>query len=266
MKKFPLLLCLIYLVTTSFYPSGSENQKSLQTLSVKEIKLTPKKNFSPKSPAEEIYKQLQFTDETLNFEVFEKAYLGFQNLKKSGKLQPTANLLSVCDFSLSSNKKRLWVINLDEKKVLFNTLVAHGKGTGEEFATQFSNVEDSHQSSLGFYITEQAYIGDNGYSMRLFGMDKGYNDAALERCIVMHGANYVSEDFIKAEKRLGRSWGCPAVPRELAEPIINTIKNQTCLFIYYPDQNYLAGSQWLKGSEQKDQILDSLEQQKMATN
>lgn len=266
MKKFPLLLCLIYLVTTSFYPSGSENKKSLQPLSVKEIKLTPKKNFSPKNPAEEIYRQLQFADERLNFEVFKKAYLGFQNLKKSGKLQPTANLLSVCDFSLSSNKKRLWVINVDEKKVLFNSLVAHGKGTGEEFATQFSNVENSHQSSLGFYITEQTYTGDNGYSLRLFGMDKGYNDAALERCIVMHGANYVSEDFIKAEKRLGRSWGCPAVPRELAEPIINTIKNQTCLFIYYPDQNYLAGSQWLKGTEAKDKILDSVEQQKMATN
>ena len=222
-------------------------------------------NVSPKNPAEEIYKDLQFTDEKLNFEVFEKAFLGFQNLKKSGKLQPTANLLSVCDFSLSSNRKRLWVIDLDEKKILFNSLVAHGKGTGEEFAMSFSNTMDSHQSSLGFYITEQTYNGDNGYSMRLFGMDKGYNDAALERCIVMHGANYVSEDFIRAEKRLGRSWGCPAVPRDLAQPIINTIKNGTCLFVYYPDQNYLAGSEWLKNSEKTDSILNSTEQ-KMATN
>lgn len=265
MKKFPLLLCLIYLVTTSFYPSGSENKKSLQPLSVKEIKLTPKKNFSPKNPAEEIYRQLQFADETLNFEVFEKAYLGFQNLKKSGKLQSTVNLLSVCDFSLSSNKKRLWVIDLDEKKVLFNTLVAHGKGTGEEFATNFSNTEDSHQSSLGFYVTEQTYNGDNGYSMRLFGMDRGYNDAALERCIVMHGANYVSENFIKSEKRLGRSWGCPAVSREMAQPIINKIKNGTCLFIYYPDEKYLASSKWLKNAEKMDSILGS-PKQNMATN
>ena len=265
MKKFPLLLCLIYLVTTSFYPSGSENKKSLQPLSIKEIKLTPNKNFSPKNPAEEIYRQLQFTDEKLNFEVFEKAFLGFQNLKKSGKLQPTARILSVCDFSLSSTRKRLWVIDLDEKKILFNSLVAHGKGTGEEFAMNFSNTMDSHQSSLGFYVTEQTYNGDNGYSMRLFGMDRGYNDAALERCIVMHGADYVSEKFIKSEKRLGRSWGCPAVPRDLAKPIINTIKNRTCLFIYYPDQNYLSSSQWLKNYEQKDQILSSTEQ-KMATN
>ena len=265
MKKFPLLLCLVYLVTTSFYPASSENKISQAKTTVKEIKLSPKKNFSSQNPAEEIYKELQFTDEKLNFEVFEKAFLGFQNLKKSGKLQPTANLLSVCDFSLSSNRKRLWVIDLDEKKILFNSLVAHGKGTGEEFAMSFSNTMDSHQSSLGFYITEQTYNGDNGYSMRLFGMDKGYNDAALERCIVMHGANYVSEDFIRAEKRLGRSWGCPAVPRDLAQPIINTIKNGTCLFVYYPDQNYLAGSEWLKNSEKTDSILNSTEQ-KMATN
>lgn len=264
MKRFPLLLCLVYLITTSFYPVSSESFSQPKTV-VKELKTSPKMNVSPKNPAEEIYKDLQFTDEKLNFEVFEKAFLGFQNLKKSGKLQPTANLLSVCDFSLSSNRKRLWVIDLDEKKILFNSLVAHGKGTGEEFAMSFSNTMDSHQSSLGFYITEQTYNGDNGYSMRLFGMDKGYNDAALERCIVMHGANYVSEDFIKAEKRLGRSWGCPAVPRDLAQPIINTIKDGTCLFVYYPDQNYLAGSEWLKNSEKTDSILNSTEQ-KMATN
>ena len=264
MKKFQLLLGLFYLIATSFYPSNSENHSQSKKV-VKEIKVSPKKNFSPVNEAEEVYKNLQFEGEKLNFEVFEKAFLGFQNLKKSGKLQPTANLRSVCDFSLSSNRKRLWVIDLDEKKILFNSLVAHGKGTGEEFAMSFSNTMDSHQSSLGFYITEQTYNGDNGYSMRLFGMDKGYNDAALERCIVMHGANYVSEDFIRAEKRLGRSWGCPAVPRDLAQPIINTIKNGTCLFVYYPDQNYLAGSEWLKNSEKTDSILNSTEQ-KMATN
>lgn len=265
MKKFPLLLCLVYLITTSFYPASSEDRVSYPKLMIREIKLSAKKNFSPQNPAEEIYKELRFTDETLNFEVFEKAFLGFQNLKKSGKLEPSVKLLSVCDFSLSSNRKRLWVIDLGEKKVLFNTLVAHGKGTGEEFATSFSNIEDSHQSSMGFYITEQAYMGDNGYSMRLFGMDRGYNDAALERCIVMHGAKYVSEDFIKSEKRLGRSWGCPAVPASLAKPIIDTIKNRTCLFIYFPDQSYLASSQWLKNVEKTDSILDS-PKQNMATN
>ena len=236
MKRFPLLLGLFYLITTSFYPSGSENLPET-AITIKEVKLSPKKNSEPANEAEEVYKNLQFEGEKLNFEVFEKAFFFFFFLKKSGKLELTAHLLSVCVFSLSSNKKRLWVVDTGEKNLLFNSLVAHWKGTGEEFAMNFSNTEDSHQSSLGFYITEQTYEGDNGYSLRLFGMDKGYNDAALERCIVMHGAHYVSEDFIKAEKRLGRSWGCPAVPRELAQPIINTIKNKTCLFIYYPDQN-----------------------------
>lgn len=264
MKRFPLFLGLFYLITTSFYPSGSENPSQIK-MTVKEIKLSPKMNFSAINEAEEVYKNLQFEEEKLNFEVFEKAFLGFQNLKKSGKLEPTAHLLTVCDFSLSSCKKRLWVIDTAEKRILFNSLVAHGKGTGEEFATNFSNQEDSHQSSLGFYITEQTYTGDNGYSLRLFGMDKGYNDAALERCIVMHGASYVSEDFIKTEKRLGRSWGCPAVPSELAQPIINTIKDRTCLFIYYPDPNYLSSSEWLKSGDAQDQILNSAEQ-KMATN
>lgn len=264
MKKFPLLLGLFYLIATSFYPSSSENLSQAKVIA-KEIKPSPKNNVEAVSEAEEVYKNLQFEGEKLNFEVFEKAFLGFQNLKKSGKLNSNAKLLSICDFSLSSNKKRLWVVDTAEKKLLFNSLVAHGKGTGEEFAMSFSNTMDSHQSSLGFYVTEQVYNGDNGYSMRLFGMDKGYNDAALERCIVMHGANYVSEDFIKAEKRLGRSWGCPAVPRELAKPIINTIKNGTCLFIYYPDQNYLAGSKWLKKDAKIDSILNATEQ-KMATN
>jgi hypothetical protein len=102
------------------------------------------------------------------------------------------------------------------------------------------------QSSLGFYITDETYDGSNGYSLKLLGMDETYNDAAFERAIVMHGADYVSENFIKKEKRLGRSWGCPAVPKELAEPIINTIKGKNCLFIYFPDAQYLSSSKWLQ--------------------
>ena len=199
-----------------------------------------------------IYQQLKFEDEVLNFDVFEKALIGFENLKKSGHLNSEAHLLSVADFSLSSNKKRLWVIDLNDKKILFNTLVAHGKGTGEEFASSFSNKENSHQSSLGFYITNETYEGENGYSLKLIGMDKGFNDAAMQRYIVMHGADYVSDDFIKKQKRLGRSWGCPAVSKELAEPIINTIKQQSSLFIYYPDQSYLSQSKWLKNTDKNE--------------
>ncbi|WP_313028530.1 murein L,D-transpeptidase catalytic domain family protein [Soonwooa sp.] len=251
MKRLPIFLCSVFLLGTSFYPNTKIETSSTTAKKIhKTVVVEISKEETKTTTAETIYNSISFEgNDVLNFEVFNKAYLGFQNLKKSGALNEDARLLSICDFSLSSNKKRLWVIDVETKTVLFNSLVAHGKGTGEEFATNFSNTENSHQSSLGFYVTETTYNGDNGYSLRLVGMDKGYNDAAMKRAIVMHGADYVSEDFIKSEKRLGRSWGCPAVPRALAAPIIDRIKDKSCLFIYYPDQNYLSQSQWLKVAE-----------------
>lgn len=258
MKKFSLTLVLVYLLSTSFYTSKAIKEDGIKKEKIELITLNPSERVSSihSATADELYKSILFdADSSLSFDIFDKAYQGFQNLKKTGNLDENAHLLSICDFSLSSNKKRLWVIDLNEKKVLFNSLVAHGKGTGEEFATNFSNIESSHQSSLGFYVTETTYNGRNGYSLKLIGMDKGYNDAAMQRAIVMHGADYVSEDFIKVEKRLGRSWGCPAVPRALAEPIINTIKDKTLLFIYYPDQQYLSQSEWLKPTNQDIETL-----------
>ncbi|WP_300674907.1 murein L,D-transpeptidase catalytic domain family protein [Soonwooa sp.] len=252
MRRLPIFLCSIFILGTSFYPSSKKVPTSTTTKEINKnlVSVDANKEEAKTTTAESIYNSISFEgNDVLNFEVFNKAYLGFQNLKKSGALNEDAKLLSICDFSLSSNKKRLWVIDVESKTVLFNSLVAHGKGTGEEFATNFSNQENSHQSSLGFYVTEATYNGDNGYSLRLIGMDKGYNDAAMKRAIVVHGADYVSDDFIRSEKRLGRSWGCPAVPRALAEPIINSIKDKTCLFIYYPDQNYLSHSEWLKDAE-----------------
>lgn len=192
-----------------------------------------------------IYDQIDFgKGKKLNEEVFAKAYFGFINLKESGYI--SKDILSVCDFSLSSNQPRLWVIDLKNKKVIFNTLVAHGQGTGDEFATKFSNTDNSHQSSLGFYVTSDTYTGDNGYSLHLNGLDPGYNDKAYSRAIVMHGADYVSKDFINANQRLGRSWGCPAVPKELSQSIINAVKGGSCLFIYFPDKKYMASSKWLQ--------------------
>lgn len=200
--------------------------------------------------ADLLYRQIDFGDEQpLGREVFEQAYQGYLNLKAAGKIGPGKDMLSVCDFSLSANQKRLWVIDLNSKKLRYHSLVAHGQGTGEEFARHFSNRDGSHQSSLGFYITGDTYTGNNGYSLRLEGMDHDYNDRAYERAIVMHGADYVCPDFISDHKRLGRSWGCPAVPVALARPIINTIKGGTCLYIYYPDTRYLASSKWLNNSQ-----------------
>lgn len=251
MKGFYGVIGLLYMVTTSFYISPRAEGKSVRITTTKTNRVTDTKSekstAATVSSAEALYKTIEFDPEhELNYEVFSKALTGFENLKKAGLLTDESHLLTVCDFSMSSNTKRLWIIDLNDKKVLFNSLVAHGKNTGEEFATNFSNTESSRQSSMGFYITDATYQGDNGYSLRLLGMDKGFNDAAYKRAIVMHGADYVSDAFAAVHKRIGRSWGCPAVPRELSQAMINTIKGRNLLFIYYPDQNYLSSSEWLK--------------------
>jgi len=193
-----------------------------------------------------VYDQIKFgKNRKLNFEVFSKAFYGYLNMQEDGLLVPNA-LLTVCDFTLSSNLKRLWVIDLKSKKIVFNTLVAHGQGTGEEFAVAFSNTHESHQSSLGFYTTGETYEGNNGYSLKLNGKDGQFNSNAYDRAVVIHGAEYVSDDYAKANKRIGRSHGCPALPVDVAPKIIDKIKNGHCLFIYHTSNNYLSSSRWIK--------------------
>lgn len=192
-----------------------------------------------------VYNKIKFPkNHTLRFEVFRPAFYGYLNMLEEGKINRNATL-SVCDFTMSSNLKRLWVLDIRNKKVLFNSLVAHGAGTGEEFAQNFSNVEDSHQSSLGFYTTAETYTGNNGYSLKLNGVDGKFNDKAYDRAIVIHGADYVSDDFAKANQRLGRSHGCPALPTDLAPKVIDRIKDGHCLFIYFNSSAYLKTSYWL---------------------
>lgn len=196
---------------------------------------------------EQVYRSINFAKgKKLSKDVFTKAYHGYLNLKQSGQLDDKRAVISICDFSLSANVPRLWVIDLESKKVLFHTLVAHGQGSGEEFATAFSNVEGSHQSSMGFFVTANTYYGDKGYSLKLEGKDAGFNCQAFSRAIVIHAADYVSYDFIKANQRLGRSWGCPALPVAANRPIIDAIKGGTTLFIYTENKKYLASSKWLK--------------------
>ena len=138
----------------------------------------------------------------------------------------------------------MWVIDLKNKKLLFHTLTAHGKNSGDVFARNFSNTPNSNQSSLGFYVTGNTYHGKHGISLKLHGVESGINDKAEVRAIVMHGANYVSEAHIKQFGRLGRSFGCPAVPVELHKQIITEMANKTCLFIYYPDPNYTTSTKF----------------------
>lgn len=192
-----------------------------------------------------VYGKIRFPKNgKLNFEVFKVAFRGYLNMRAAGKISKE-NVLSICDFTLSSNKKRLWVIDVNAKKVLHHTLVAHGMGTGEEYATCFSNINESHQSSLGFYVTSDTYMGNNGYSMRLEGLDGVFNCNAFERAIVVHGADYVSESFARENNRLGRSHGCPALPMDLAPAIIDNVKNGSCFFIYHTVNNYLSKSRWI---------------------
>ena len=191
-----------------------------------------------------IYDSLKLSILGLSQNAFDYAVDGLDNLKKAGKVA-NDQLISIVDFTKSSAQKRLFVIDLQNQKLLFNTYVAHGQKSGAEFADRFSNIPDSYQSSLGFYETSQTYNGKNGYSMHLNGLEDGINNNAEHRAIVMHGAPYVSENFIKARGYIGRSWGCPAVPEELSKEIINKIKNGTCLFLYSENKSYLNHSKIL---------------------
>lgn len=173
--------------------------------------------------------------------LLETALSGYELLKEEQTIG-SRGVITIIDFSLPSNQKRLWVIDLEEVKVLYHSLVSHGRNTGEVMAKKFSNKSGSYASSPGFYTTGETYFGKHGLSLRLDGIENGINDNARERAIVMHGADYVSPEFIEKYGRLGRSLGCPAVPEEQSKEIIETIKNGTCLFVYPPTESYLLNS------------------------
>jgi hypothetical protein len=168
--------------------------------------------------------------------------------------------LAVIDYSLPSTEPRLWVFDVERGRLLFQELVAHGRNTGERVAQHFSNIEGSKMSSLGLFQTADTYYGSNGYSLRLRGLDAGFNDNALSRAIVMHGAPYVSEAIAERLGRLGRSWGCPAVRPEVARTVIDTLKGGALLFAYYTDRKWLAESPMLRcGDTRPERTVASLE-------
>ncbi len=156
-----------------------------------------------------------------------------------------ARRLSVIDYSRPSTQPRMWVFDLERQRLLFEEWVAHGRNTGENLATRFSNTNGSYMSSLGAFQTEESYQGGNGYSLRLRGLEPGFNDKARERAIVIHGAPYVSNDLIRSQGRLGRSLGCPAVRTAVARPLIDTIRGGSFVFAYYPDPAWLKQSRLL---------------------
>ncbi|MVT44510.1 hypothetical protein GO495_28205 [Chitinophaga oryziterrae] len=192
-----------------------------------------------------MYANLHLDSLGLSKEAFRYAIKGMERLQAAGKLT-TTDLISIVDFSLPSSRKRLFVIDLKNGKVLFNTLVSHGRNSGTAVATEFSNAPESFKSSLGFYVTGETYRGEHGYSLRLQGEEEGINDNALSRGIVMHSAAYVNDKLVSLQGYIGRSLGCPAIPEKVHKMIIERIRNGTCLFLYSPDKYYQAHSKMLE--------------------
>ncbi|RSK41077.1 murein L,D-transpeptidase catalytic domain family protein [Hymenobacter perfusus] len=180
------------------------------------------------------YARAGLTAAGVPLDVYRKALVGFYNLQQQGTISANCHTVTIVDFSRSSTRERLWVVDLAQGRLLHHTLVAHGKNTGEEYAQTFSNREGSEMSSLGFYVTGQTYQGKHGLSLKLHGVDEGYNTNALGRAVVVHGAEYVSQEFIRQHGRLGRSQGCPALPVAQTPGIIRSIKGGTVLFANGP--------------------------------
>lgn len=230
---YNLFLILFFFLTSS--TSSDAITPKENNFSNKKLSNTINSNSNLQLMTEMVYKSLDAHTFLLpNFECFAEAFEGYHTLKENGLVKK--EILTLIDFSLSANSKRLWVIDLTNNKIVFHSLVAHGRNTGDEFANQFSNQDSSFKSSLGFYSTGEIYKGKHGWSLKLDGLEKGVNSNARNRAIVVHAADYVSEKFIKENKRLGRSLGCPALPNELNFPIITTIKEQSILFIYHPSR------------------------------
>ncbi|MFY0608018.1 MAG: murein L,D-transpeptidase catalytic domain family protein [Cyclobacteriaceae bacterium] len=186
------------------------------------------------------YKELTPLEETKPpFDLYRRGMIGYYDLLANDK-KIANQKITLIDFRISSNKKRFWVIDIKSNKVIHYRLVAHGKNTGEEYAKTFSNKKNSNQSSLGFYITAETYLGKHGLSLRLDGQEKGFNDQVRNRAVVMHSANYVSKDFARKYGRLGRSYGCPAIAVKDHKVVIQGLAKGSLLFIYYPEANYEA--------------------------
>lgn len=202
-----------------------------------------------------MYDDINLSSENLDFNVFRLAMIGYMGLKEQGALSDK-QMLTIIDFSRPSTEKRLYTIDLKNKSLKYHSYVAHGRNTGENMATAFSNVPHSNQSSLGFYVTGETYVGSKGYSLRLDGMEDSFNGNIRSRAVVVHGAKYVSESWIRSYGRLGRSQGCPALPTDICREVIDAIKGGTAMFAYYPDDTYMNTSRYIQ--------MDTLVQQLVA--
>ena len=243
--SFSCLLCFFLLAPVLH--AGTISTTNIETPAINVVSISNPKSASGGAFAEEVsflYDQIDLKRFGLTKKAFEYAYKGYTYLLQHHWLS-RSNVLSICDFSQSSRKKRLYILDMEEKKLLINTYVAHGRNSGSEYARSFSNNPSSRKSSLGFYITKQTYFGDHGLSLKIRGIEKGFNDKADHRNIVVHGSDYIGPDFLRWNRFSGRSYGCPAVPYDQSNEVIETIKDGSCLFIYYPTKKYIAKSKIL---------------------
>jgi hypothetical protein len=188
-----------------------------------------------------IYSAMGLEKAGLSEEAFEYAWRGYHNLVKKGSIRKKS-VLSIADFSQSSSEKRMYVIDIRHRRLLYRTYVAHGQNSGSEYAETFSNEPESFKSSLGFYVTRTTYFGKNGLSLKLDGVDNGYNDKAMRRNIVLHGCTYVGDEYLENFGATGTSLGCPALPAAISSRIIHRVRGGSCFFIYHPTQDYLDHS------------------------
>lgn len=198
--------------------------------------------------AQSLYDSIGLSAYELNFDIFRKALVGYFSLASEDALK-NKELLTIINFEQPSTEKRFYTIDLASKVVKFHTYVAHGRNTGENLAKKFSNTLHSNQSSLGFVVTGETYYGSKGYSLRLDGKERSINDNVRNRAVVIHGADYVTESWIKRYGRLGRSQGCPALPPDLNKEIIDTIKGGTAIFSYYPETEYFKSSAYVNDED-----------------
>jgi hypothetical protein len=192
-----------------------------------------------------LYREISLASHNLSYEVFRLGLLGYYSLLYEGALNGK-ELFTIIDFEKPSTEKRFYTIDLKNKRLKYHTYVAHGRNTGQNIAVDFSNIPHSNKSSLGFSVTGETYVGSKGYSLRLDGKEKSYNDKIRSRAVVIHAAEYATEGWIKRYGRLGRSQGCPALPPDISREVIDSIKDRTMIFTYYPDETYLRASPYLQ--------------------
>ena len=238
--KFLPLVFLGFILSLSGNETTSKSiykQNASKTVVTKPVAFAENKVVTFEEKTEALYNEIEVGKYTLpNLETFTKAFEGYIALENQGKVKN--NVLTIVDFSFSSTKERMWVIDMTNKKVILQTLVSHGMNSGTEYAKSFSNENESFKSSLGFFITGETYTGKHGISLKLDGQEYGLNDKARERDVVVHGADYVSKYLAHKQGYIGRSQGCPAVSPAVASKLIQTIKNQSVLFIYHPTRMY----------------------------